>query len=88
MSALLGQTDTATVSLSRETSVNLERLREGLAERIEALPQVTTEKGEARLSSGLHRMLNLCDKLARERGDWTDGELDLAGVGSGIASVA
>ena len=69
MSALLGQTDTATVSLSREAGVNLERLREGLAERIEALPQVTTEKGEARLSPGLHRMLNLCDKLARERGD-------------------
>ena len=69
LSALLGQTDTAVVSLLREAGVNLDHLREGLAEKIEGLPRITSDKGEAHLSAGLQRLLGLCDKFARERGD-------------------
>ena len=67
--ALLEQSDTAVGSLLREAGVNLDRLRDGLGKRIDTLPRVTGEKGEVRLSPALQRLLNLSDKLARDRGD-------------------
>ena len=69
MAALLGQPDTAAGPLLREAGADLNRLRDGLAQRLEALPRVTGEKGEVRLSPDLERLLNICDKLAQDRGD-------------------
>ena len=69
MAALLGQPDTAAGSLLREAGADLNRLRDGLARRLETLPRVTGEKGEVRLSPDLERLLNICDKLAQDRGD-------------------
>ena len=69
MAALLGQPDTAAGPLLREAGADLNRLRDALAQRLEALPRVTGEKGEVRLSPDLERLLNICDKLAQDRGD-------------------
>ena len=69
MTALLEQPATAAGSLLREAGTDLNRLRDGLARRLDALPQVTGEKGEVRFSSDLQRILNICDKLAQDRGD-------------------
>ncbi|MCY4610261.1 MAG: ATP-dependent chaperone ClpB [Gammaproteobacteria bacterium] len=69
MTALLEQPDTAAGSLLREAGADLNRLRDGLSQKLETLPQVTGEKGEVRLSSDLQRLLNVCDKLAQDRGD-------------------
>ena len=69
MAALLEQPDTATGSLLREAGVDLGRLGDGLVRRLDALPRVTGEKGEVRFSADLQRLLNVCDKLAQERGD-------------------
>ena len=69
MAALLGQPDTAAGSLLREAGADLNRLRDGLDQRLDALPRVTGEKGEVRLSPGLQKLLNICDKLAQDRGD-------------------
>ena len=69
MAALLEQPDTAAGSLLREAGADLNRLRGGLARRLDTLPQVTGEKGEVRYSSDLQRILNVCDKLAQDRGD-------------------
>ena len=69
MTALLGQPDTAAGSLLREAGADLNRLRDGLGQSLETLPRVTGEKGEVRLSPDLQRLLNVCDKLAQDRGD-------------------
>ena len=67
--ALLEQPGTAVGSLLREAEADLDRLRDVLGRRLEALPQATGEKGEIRLSADLLRLLNVCDKLAQDRGD-------------------
>ena len=67
--ALLEQSTTVTGSLLREAGANLDCLRDGLARRLDALPRVTGEQGKIRFSSDLQHILNVCDKLAQERGD-------------------
>ena len=69
MTALLGQPATAAGSLLREAGADLNRLRDGLTHRLDALPRMTGEKGEVRLSSDLQRILNVCDKLAQDHDD-------------------
>ncbi len=69
MTALLEQPDTAAGSLLREAGADLNRLRDGLVRCLETLPQVTGEKGEVRFSPDLQKLLNICDKLAQDRGD-------------------
>ncbi len=69
MAALLEQPDTAAGSLLHEAGADLNRLRDGLSRRLDALPRVTGEKGEVRLSPDLQKLLNICDKLAQDRGD-------------------
>ena len=84
MTALLAQPDTAAGPLLREAGVNLDRLREGLDRQLDALPRVTGEQGEVRLSADLQRLLNVCDKLARDRGDeYIASELFLLAVQQG-----
>ena len=69
MTALLEQPAAAAGSLLREAGADLNRLRDGLSRRLDALPRVTGEKGGVRLSPDLQRILNICDKLAQDRGD-------------------
>jgi len=69
MLALLDQEGGAVRHLLSLADVNVNRLRSGLGEALERLPQVQGAAGDLHVSNDLGRVLNLTDKLAQQRND-------------------
>ncbi|WPL16643.1 Heat shock protein F84.1 [Thiorhodovibrio winogradskyi] len=69
MIALLDQDGGSVRHLLAQADVNVNRLRSGLGEALERLPQVSGAGGDVSISNGLGRMLNITDKLAQARND-------------------
>ncbi|MEW9824443.1 MAG: ATP-dependent chaperone ClpB [Candidatus Symbiodolus clandestinus] len=69
LSALLKQPGGATHSLLLMAGVDVQRLQKALEQALQQLPQVQGVGGDVQPSQALIRLLNLCDKLAQQRGD-------------------
>ena len=69
MQALLEQKGGSTAPLLGQAGVNVISLRRALGEELEKLPKVSGGDGSVHIANDLGKLLNLCDKLAQERGD-------------------
>jgi ATP-dependent Clp protease ATP-binding subunit ClpB len=69
LSALLKQPGGATHSLLLMAGVDVQQLQKALEQALQQLPQVQGVGGDVQPSQALIRLLNLCDKLAQQRGD-------------------
>ena len=69
MVALLDQQGGSTRPLLAQAGVNVAALRQRLGEALDKLPKVSGQAGEVSLGNDLGRLLNVCDKLAQQRGD-------------------
>ncbi len=69
MAALIDQSGGSTRPLLSQAGVNIPLLRERLGEILEKLPTVTGQAGNVSVGNELSRLLNITDKLARQRGD-------------------
>lgn len=69
MLAMLDQDGGSVRHLLAQGDVSVDRLRSGLGEALDRLPQVEGGDGEIHLSNDLGKLLNVADKLARERKD-------------------
>ncbi len=69
LTALLDQEGGVVRQLLAQAGVNVNRLRSRLGELLEALPKVSGNEGQVNLGNDLVNLLNVCDKLAQERGD-------------------
>ena len=67
--ALLDQQDGTLRPLLSRAGVDVKRLRSGLGELLDRAPTVRGNAGDVQIGNELGRCLNLCDKLARQRGD-------------------
>ncbi|HEX4853448.1 ATP-dependent chaperone ClpB [Arenimonas sp.] len=69
MVALLDQQGGSTRPMLAQAGVNAAALRQRLGEALDKLPKVSGQAGEVSLGNDLARLLNVCDKLAQQRGD-------------------
>ena len=69
MVALLDQEGGGIRALLARAGVQVHSLRSGLGERLDGLPKVSGQGGQINLSNETSRVLNLTDKIARERED-------------------
>jgi len=69
MAALLDQQGGSVRPLLLKSGANVKLLRSRLGEALDQLPQVEGAPGEVHVSNDLGRLLNVCDKLAQDRGD-------------------
>jgi len=69
MLALLNQENGTVRPLLAQAGVDIHKLRSGLGEAIDRLPQVEGTGGDVHISNDLHKLLNVCDKLAQKRQD-------------------
>src|SRR5690625_6219661 len=69
MTALLYQDGGGVRGLLARAGARVDALRSALGEKIEGFPEVTGQAGQISLSNDLSRLLNLCDRLAGQRGD-------------------
>ena len=69
MVALLDQQGGSTRPMLAQAGVNVAALRQRLGEALDKLPKVSGQAGEVSLGNDLARLLNVCDKLAQQRGD-------------------
>ena len=69
MVALLDQEGGGIRGLLARAGAQVNALRSALGEKLDALPKVSGQAGQVNLSNDLSRVLNLTDKIARERGD-------------------
>jgi len=67
--ALLDQQGGSTRPMLAQAGVNVAALRQRLGEALDKLPKVSGQAGEVSLGNDLARLLNVCDKLAQQRGD-------------------
>ncbi|MDX1569787.1 MAG: ATP-dependent chaperone ClpB [Xanthomonadales bacterium] len=67
--AMLDQEGGSVRPLLTQAGVNTNVLRSGLGELLDSLPKVSGDAGQVGLSNDLSKLLNVCDKLAQERGD-------------------
>lgn len=67
--ALMQQEDGSITSLLQRAGVNVQPLREALAQSLKTLPKVEGTGGEINVSRDLANLLNLTDKEAQKRGD-------------------
>ena len=67
--ALLDQQGGGTRPLLAQAGINVPVLRERLVEALDRLPKVTGQAGNVQAGNDLVRLLNVTDKLARQRGD-------------------
>ncbi len=67
--ALFDQSGGGTRPLLAQGGVNVPVLRERLVEALDALPKVSGQAGNVSVGNDLGRLLNVCDKLAQQRGD-------------------
>src|SRR5690625_2214955 len=69
MTALLDQDGGGVRGLLARAGARVDALRSALGEKIEGFPEVTGQAGQISVSNDLSRVLNLCDRLAGQRGD-------------------
>ncbi|KFN47287.1 ATP-dependent chaperone ClpB [Arenimonas metalli] len=69
MVALLDQQGGSTRPMLAQAGVNAAALRQRLGEALDKLPKVSGQAGDVSLGNDLARLLNVCDKLAQQRGD-------------------
>ena len=69
MTALVNQDGGSIRPLLTLTGIDINALRSRLGEELDRLPKVSGVEGDVQLSSGLGRLLNVCDKLAQQRKD-------------------
>jgi len=69
MTGLLDQQGGTVRHLLTKAGANVNLLRSRLGEALDQLPQVEGIAGDLHLSNDLGRLLNVCDKLAQDRGD-------------------
>ena len=69
MAALLDQQGATVRHLLAQTGLNVNALRSQVGIALDSLPRVDGVAGDIQVSNELGRHLNLCDKLARKRGD-------------------
>ncbi|NND65726.1 MAG: AAA family ATPase, partial [Gammaproteobacteria bacterium] len=67
--AMLDQQGGSVRPLLMKVGANLNQLRSQLSEALDRLPVVEGNAGEVHVSSGLGRLLNVCDQLAQKRDD-------------------
>ena len=67
--ALIDQQGGSTRPMLAQAGVNVAALRQRLGEALDKLPKVSGQAGEVSLGNDLGRLLNVCDKLAQQRGD-------------------
>ncbi|MFY2765316.1 ATP-dependent chaperone ClpB [Arenimonas sp. MALMAid1274] len=67
--ALLDQQGGSTRPLLQQSGVNATVLRQRLGEALDKLPRVSGQDGTVSAGNDLGRLLNVCDKLAQQRGD-------------------
>ena len=67
--ALVDQQGGSTRPMLAQAGVNVAALRQRLGEALDKLPKVSGQAGEVSLGNDLGRLLNVCDKLAQQRGD-------------------
>src|SRR5690625_7199083 len=69
MTALVDQDGGGVRGLLARAGARVDALRSALGEKIEGFPEVTGQAGQISVSNDLSRVLNLCDRLAGQRGD-------------------
>ncbi|MGP6240725.1 Clp protease N-terminal domain-containing protein, partial [Aeromonas salmonicida subsp. salmonicida] len=69
MTALVNQDGGSIRPLLTLTGMDINTLRSRLGIELDRLPKVSGVEGDVQLSSGLRRLLNVCDKLAQQRKD-------------------
>ncbi len=69
MVALLDQEGGGIRGLLARSGAQVNTLRSALGEKLDGMPKVSGQAGQINLSNDLGRVLNLTDKIARERGD-------------------
>ncbi|HWU68698.1 MAG TPA: ATP-dependent chaperone ClpB [Stenotrophobium sp.] len=69
MHSLLNQDGGSTLPLLQTAGINADLLRSKLTQLIDRLPKLGHNTGDVNASGDLGRLLNLCDKLAQQRGD-------------------
>ncbi|WP_290885239.1 ATP-dependent chaperone ClpB [Arenimonas sp.] len=69
MVALLDQQGGSTRPMLAQAGVNAAALRQRLGEALDKLPRVSGQAGDVSVGNDLARLLNVCDKLAQQRGD-------------------
>src|SRR5690625_7414979 len=69
MTALLDQDGGGVRGLLARAGARVDALRSALGDKSEGFREVTGQAGQISLSNDLPRVLNLCDKLAGQRGD-------------------
>jgi len=69
LAALLDQQGGSTRPLLAQAGVNTTTLRQRALEAIDRLPKVSGQDGHVTVGNDLTRLLNVCDKLAQQRGD-------------------
>jgi ATP-dependent Clp protease ATP-binding subunit ClpB len=67
--ALVDQQGGSTRPMLAQAGVNVAALRQRLGEALDKLPKVSGQAGEVSIGNDLGRLLNVCDKLAQQRGD-------------------
>ncbi|MEM9533820.1 MAG: Clp protease N-terminal domain-containing protein, partial [Pseudomonadota bacterium] len=89
LTALLDQEGGVVRQLLAQAGVNVNRLRSRLGEILDGLPQVSGNNGQINLGNDLVALLNVCDKLAQERGDqYLTSELFVLALLKGSSSLA
>jgi len=69
LAALLDQSGGSTAPLLAQAGVNVNAVRQRVAQALDALPKVRGQEGNINVSNDLNRLLNLTDRLAQQRGD-------------------
>ncbi len=69
LAALIDQQGGSTRPMLAQGGVNVASLRQRLGEALDKLPKVSGQAGEVSVGNDLARLLNVCDKLAQQRGD-------------------
>ncbi len=69
LSALIEQQGSSTKALLLKAGVDVTALQQQLKKIMQGLPQVTGNAGQINYSNDLVRVLNICDKLAGQKGD-------------------
>ena len=69
LEALLADANGSVARIIRLAGGDLQRLKTMLKDMLERLPRVTGTTGEVHISGSLAKVMNICDKLAQNRGD-------------------
>src|SRR5690625_827611 len=69
MTGLWGRDGGGVRGLLARAGARVDARRSALGEKIEGFPEVTGQAGQISVSNDLSRVLNLCDRLAGQRGD-------------------